>query len=791
MNNRGGFKRVFFSSNAFGLAIGLLVFLVFILIGIVLDGFENLEIQLMDLHFKLKNTWQVQERGAGFTQEIRSAKLSDDIVIIGVDNRTLERFGRWPFPRSVHADLLNSLTRIKQQERRESAILLDFLFNEISERAFEDVIFLESIESNSRIALQTLHAKVEIATTDREELLDRFRVLVEEHGEIKNIRGDLSKVAPNYGIESPLKPYGEAISTYGHASYGADDDQVYRRQQLVARYSTLAREIPLNELTVDTELGIQGRGHIAWENTDGAIETVELPLTAERIEELNKSISRRGLRRRDGDTDEETYYIRSYEDRFVPAITLALALKYFNKSFDDVEVVYGSHILIPSPMRWDSGSGEWVRYNFSKKTSVNDLRIPIDESGNMLINFMGGKSSTNPAERQTFPVRSYARFAGNSPGLDKENWPNTNGLGGKIVMAGAFTIGMADDEKPTPLGLMFGVEMHANALNTIIMNNFIYRISKRANALILFCLVMLLAFLISRMKRIGWSIAILMGYLVVSFLTVTILFDSLGILIDWAMPTTAVLITFLAVVSLRVLMAERDKRQIKSVFGQFIASDLVDELVVSPPELGGDYINGTVMFTDIRGFSTLSERLNAQQLVDFLNEYLTLMTDNIVNAYGGTLDKYIGDAIMAFWGAPKAQEDHTFRACKSAIAQIRILSKFNPVFKEKYGNAISIGIGINPGSKGNESLMVSYMGSEGRKNYTAMGDSVNLASRLEGVNKEYRTAIIISEDAYELISSDDKFVVRELDDIRVKGRNRPVTIFELVDYEGELEGISE
>lgn len=782
-------KRAFFSPNVFGLVIGLLVFLVFMFIGIILEGFKNLEIQLMDLHFKLKNTWQVQERGAGFTDEIKSAKLSNDIVVIGVDNRTLEQFGRWPFPRRIHADLLNSFTRIKQQEQRESVVLLDFLFNEISERAFEDVIFLESIKSNNRVALQTLHAKVEIATTNREELINRFQVLIEEHGEIKNIQGDLSKVNANYGIESPLRPYGEAISTFGHASYGADDDEVYRRQQLVSRYSVLAKEIPLDTLTIDTELGIQERGHIAWENMDGIIETVDLPLTTEKIENLRRDISRQGLKRRTGGADEGTYYIRSYEDHFIPAITLTLALKYFNKTFDDLEVVYGSHILIPSPMRWDTASGKWVQYEFSKN-SVNGLQIPIDESGNMMINFMGGKSSTNPGEHQTFPVRSYARFARNAPDLNTENWPNTNGLGGKIVMVGAFTIGMADDEKPTPMGLMFGVEMHANALNTIIMNNFIYQLPKQVNALILLVLTMLFAFLISRMKGIGWSIAFLIGYLIISFLAVTILFDSLGLLIDWVTPTTAVFITFIAVVIFRGLMAERDKRQIKSVFGQFIAAELVDELVVAPPELGGDYVDGTVMFTDIRGFSNLSERLAAQQLVDFLNEYLTLMTDNIVNAYGGTLDKYIGDAIMAFWGAPKAQEDHALRACKSAIAQVRILSKFNPIFKEKYGNAVNIGIGINPGSKRNESLMVSYMGSEGRKNYTAMGDSVNLASRLEGVNKEYRTTIIISEDVYKLISSnDDRFVVRELDDIRVKGRNKPVTIFELVDYEGELKGV--
>jgi len=789
LSSRGSLKRFFSSPNFFGLAIGLFVFLVFMLVGIFLGGFENVEIQLMDLHFKLKNTWWVQQRGAGFTAEIKSANLSNDIVIIGVDNRTLEQFGRWPFPRNIHADLLNSFTRIKQQEQRESAILLDFLFNEISDRAFEDIILLESIESNSKVALQTLHEKVEIATTNRKELTNRFRVLVGEHGEIRNIRGDLSKVTPNYGIESPLMPYGKAISTYGHASFGVDDDGVYRRQQLVSRYSVFAKEIPFDNLTLDTDLGIRERGHIAWESINGTIETVELPLTAEKIEKLGKDILRRGLKRKLNDSNEEAYYIRSYEDYFIPAITLTLALKYFNKTFDDVEVVYGSHILIPSPMRWDDDSGRWIRYGFSRR--ANDLRIPIDESGNMLINFMGGKSSTNPAEHQTFPVRSYARFAGNSPGLNEEDWPNTNGLSGKVVMVGAFTLGMADDEKPTPLGLMFGVEMHANALNTIIMDNFIYRLPREANALVLFSLTVLFAFLISRMKRIGWSIAILMSYVLVSFLTVTILFDNFGFLIDWALPTTAVVTTFIVVVIFRVLMAERDKRQIKSVFGQFIASELVDELVVSPPELGGDYVNGTVMFTDVRGFSTLSERLSAQQLVDFLNEYLTLMTDNIVNAYGGTLDKYIGDAIMAFWGAPKAQEDHALRACKSAIAQMRILEKFNPIFKEKYGNVITIGIGINPGSKREESLMVSYMGSEGRKNYTAMGDSVNLASRLEGVNKEYRTTIIISGDTYELIKGDSRFIVRELDDIRVKGRIKPVTIFELVDYEDKLKEIPE
>jgi adenylate cyclase len=406
----------------------------------------------------------------------------------------------------------------------------------------------------------------------------------------------------------------------------------------------------------------------------------------------------------------------------------------------------------------------------------------------MLINFMGGKSSSNPAEYQTFPVRSYARFAGLAPGTSSESWANTNGFGGKVVMVGAFTLGMADDEKPTPMGLMFGVEIHANALNTIIMENFITKPASWMSNLVMLALILIFAFITSRMKGLGWSAGILVFFVIVSFLVVTILFDNQGLLIDWGTPIFAVITTFVAVVIYRVLTAERDKRQIKGVFGQFIAPELVEELAIAPPKLGGEYINGTVLFSDIRGFSYLSERLSAEELVDLLNEYLTLMTDNMVNEFGGTLDKYIGDAIMAFWGAPKPLEDHAVRACKSAVAQIRILNKYNPTFREKYQNKISIGIGINSGDTLSESLMVSYMGSEGRKNYTAMGDTVNLASRLEGVNKEYRTTILISEDTYDMIK-DEKFIVRELDEIRVKGRNKPVTIYELVDYDGELAGV--
>ncbi|MDT8297477.1 MAG: adenylate/guanylate cyclase domain-containing protein, partial [Spirochaetaceae bacterium] len=777
----------------FGLFLGLIVFGFFMFLGQTTDVLDNLETQVMDLHFNLKRSLVRENNQENVVTERRSPKISSDIVLIGIENKTLDAFGRWPFPRSHHADLLNSFTRIENQNERESAVLLDILFNDVADRAFEDVVLLDAIRENGRVSLQSQLFGQPLSSSREDEFNRRLYALIDNYGEITDINGDVSTVNAYYGIESPLIPYGRAISSYGHASYREDKDKTYRRQQLVSRYSEQIGEYRLEDISLGMDFGTGDLGHLAWFSKEGVYVPVELPLTADSLAEMQKEILRSGLPRVDESEGEgEAYYVTAFKDHYIPAISLTLALQYFNKTLDDVEVHFGSHILISSPTRWDPDQGAWVPYAVPEGSAgrrtmrrVDEIRIPIDEAGNMLINFMGRRSSPEPGGLQTFPVRSYAAYASSARGSDPDTWPPTKKLGGKILMAGAFTLGMADDEKTTPLGLMFGVEIHANALNTIIMDNFIQRPPSWVNAVIMLAIVSIFAFITSRMKNIGWSAFILVLFFIISFFTVTLLFEFQNILIDWAGPVLAVFVTYIAVVIFRVLTAERDKRQIKNVFGQFISPSIVDELSVSPPELGGEDVDVTVFFSDIRGFSRISERLSAQELVSLLNEYLTDMTNNMVDDYQGTLDKYIGDAIMAFWGAPQPQEDHAVRACKCALMQIKLLEKLNDRLVERCGGEVAekldIGIGINSGT-----CMVGYMGSEGRKNYTAMGDTVNLASRLEGVNKEYRTRILVSEDTYEKIK-DEPFILRELDVIRVKGRNRPVNIYELVDYDGNLE----
>jgi adenylate cyclase len=344
-------------------------------------------------------------------------------------------------------------------------------------------------------------------------------------------------------------------------------------------------------------------------------------------------------------------------------------------------------------------------------------------------------------------------------------------------MVGAFAQGIADDEKTTPYGLMYGVEIHANALNTILMDNFLLEVPYWINTLILFLSMMIIAFITSRIGP-GWSLILTVFLIFAQFIVISILFEFKNLMINFSAPGIGSFFIYIAVVLYRVIMEESDKKRIKVMFGKYVSPVMVERMMETPPELGGVDNDTTIFFSDIRSFTTLSETMSPQELVQLLNEYLTAMTDCIMD-YRGTLDKYIGDAIMCFWGAPIPQEDHALLSCKCALKQMEILDRLNLEWPPE--KQIHIGIGLNSGIS-----TVGNMGSEGRMNYTVMGDHVNLASRLEGINKQYYTSIVISESTYDHIK-DKGAICRELDDIRVKGKKKPVRIYELIGFEDGLE----
>jgi len=226
----------------------------------------------------------------------------------------------------------------------------------------------------------------------------------------------------------------------------------------------------------------------------------------------------------------------------------------------------------------------------------------------------------------------------------------------------------------------------------------------------------------------------------------------------------------------RYLSEERERRRIKGAFTYYVSSSVVNEMLKHPEKLklGGDRKELSILFSDIRGFTTIAEGMSPEELVHLLNEYLTVMTD-IVFKYDGTLDKYMGDAIMAIYGAPLDLPDHASKACRSALEMMRELEKLNKKWLAEGKKPVDIGIGINTGP-----MMVGNMGSEQRFDFTVMGDSVNLGSRLEGANKNYKTNVIISEYTYEKVKGE--FLCMELDSVRVQGKREPVKIYSLLGF---------
>jgi adenylate cyclase len=248
------------------------------------------------------------------------------------------------------------------------------------------------------------------------------------------------------------------------------------------------------------------------------------------------------------------------------------------------------------------------------------------------------------------------------------------------------------------------------------------------------------------------------------------------VLVALGLPVAQMLGMFGVATTWRFVHEEHEKRRARETFGRFLAPSVVEEVLAQKGtlRLGGEKRELTVLFSDIRGFTSISERLDPHVLLELLNEYLTPMTDIIVSGHEGTLDKYIGDAIMAFWGAPQPQPDHALRACRAALSMGQRLAELRPRWRERGLPDIDVGMGINTGS-----ISVGFVGSEDRfYNYTVLGDAVNLASRLEGANREYGTHILLGQETR--AQAGESIVTRPLDRVRVKGKRETVMIHELL-----------
>lgn len=333
--------------------------------------------------------------------------------------------------------------------------------------------------------------------------------------------------------------------------------------------------------------------------------------------------------------------------------------------------------------------------------------------------------------------------------------------------------------------IMYGVEFHANAINNILNDDFITRNNKLNEILLIIILSAISFWSTYFLRKVKTKMNSLLEIIDVIVIAVLIygayrygiyLFITKKILIEIVPLIVTMLISYFGSTTYYVLKERKQSQYIKSIFSQYVNKQVVNELISNSDKikLGGERKNLTTMFCDMVGFTSFAENKEPEALVNFINSLLNELT-NIIFANNGTLDKYMGDAIMAFWGAPIETNLHAYLACKSAIEMQEKVKSISKEWESKGEKKLQIRIGINTGD-----AIVGNVGGEKHKNYTVMGDEVNLASRLEGANKEYFTQIMIGESTYELIK--DKFFVRELDLIRVKGKQKPTSVYELIGF---------
>jgi adenylate cyclase len=350
----------------------------------------------------------------------------------------------------------------------------------------------------------------------------------------------------------------------------------------------------------------------------------------------------------------------------------------------------------------------------------------------------------------------------------------------KIAIVGTSAQGLLDI-RTTPVGEDYpGVEVHANMVSGILDGKLKQR-PPEAAAINVFTVLLLglpLAFFLPRMTALGATLAML-GTLVVLFAGNVYAWQAQGYIVNIAAPALMVVMLYFINMAYGFFMEARSRQLITGLFGTYVPKELVAEMAKNPGEysMRGESRVMTVLFSDVRDFTSISEGLTAEQLKDMMNAYLTAMTE-VIQEKRGTIDKYIGDAIMAFWGAPLTDPEHTVNGVGAALDMQRRIRALDDDFIKRGWPLLNIGVGLNCGE-----MNVGDMGSRFRRAYTVMGDAVNIASRLESLTKEYGVGILVSES---IVDAAPNFVYREVDKVVVKGRQEGLNIYEPVGRVGEV-----
>jgi adenylate cyclase len=646
------------------------------------------------------------------------------IVVIDIDQRAQEVLGRWPFSRTNFARMLDVL-----HDSGAKVAGFDITFSKPDESAVPIRALSAELEARKKRG-ENVDAKLLTEVQRLATSLDadkQFAASIQQFGPVVLGNYFLFTEADLRGMEAAtLDAYANQISLFAYppAHPLHPDAQKQEKAQMleVFAYANLlpqGAEANLDQLTSALNGDFSWTGFFnAPPDADGVVRRATLVLPYGRSK----------------NPDEWDIY---------PSLDLMTARAYLGAPAQDMNLIYGPQGIVE------------VRFG-------QTLLLHPDGRGQMMINYQGPAS--------TFTHYSIVDV------LQKKFAPDA--FLGKIVLVGATATGIGD-LRATPYGgtTYPGVEIHANVIDNILNQRFLKYGFRQALAdvlLIIFFGIPLGIWMALVSPRWMWfGVSLLLPMIAVNFWAFLH-----GWWLNLLVPALTLSTNVLLVSLYRSLFEEKEKRRVRTAFGQYLSPEVIRRLLVNPRLVDPKKTDITVMFSDIRGFTTISEKLDAQDLALFLNQYLSDMT-GLVFEHQGTLDKYIGDAVMAFWGAPFEEPGHAVRGCHTALKMMGRVREMQKTWEAEGKPRLDIGIGLNTGV-----ASVGNMGSALRYGYTALGDTVNLSSRLEGLNKDYGTHILVNETTF-AAAKDEGFVFRELDLIRVKGKLQPVTIYELIGRTGE------
>jgi adenylate cyclase len=606
-------------------------------------------------------------------------KTAKPVRIVNIDERSLAKFGQWPWPRTRVADLVTKLTRLGAV-----AIGFDIMFAEpdrLNPAAAADTI--RNLDDETRTKLRALPSNDDVLA----DAMRKSRVVLGETG-LPYVVAELDKELPVTGL----------------ATLGENP------QRFMLKFPGLLRSTPMLEVAAG------GRGLLTiWTERDG--------------------ITRR-----------------------VPVIMQAQGVTMPSLSFEMLRVATGSDtILIKSN---EAGIAS---------VAVKGLAVPTDRNGQLWVHFAHYDPSIYVSAVDVL-----------------EGKVDPDVIAGRLVLIGTSAAGLLD-VKTTPISpVMPGVEIHAQVLEAALTGQLLSQppwgpLAEFLSAMILGIAIIWFA------PRLGPKSLVAVGAFFATLLVGTswYYYSQYRLLIDPTYPLLSTTSIYLTLIFFSFVREQTQRRQIRSAFGQYLSPALVEQLALAPERLvlGGEEREMTIMFSDMRGFTSISEtyKNDPQGLTGLMNRFLTPLTNAILDRKG-TIDKYMGDAIMAFWNAPLDDKEHQINACEAALdmlEQVDALNKEREQEAEDEGRPfipLNVGVGLNTGI-----CVVGNMGSDVRFDYSVFGDSVNLASRLEGQSKEYGFPIIVGSNT--ALAAKDRFAILELDFIMVKGKTEPEVIYAIAGRE--------